>query len=467
MRWLKFLGGVLVGAVCVRAAIAQQPVGKPNIVLVVIDDMGAHDLGCTGSKWYETPAIDQMAKDGMVFNQAYAACAVCSPTRAAIMTGKYPARLHMTDWIPGEGNSPKHLLKVAPILKELPANETTIAEMLKQQGYATGYVGKWHLGGKGSLPTDHGFDSCIASGEIGHPASYFYPFGKPTESHRVPDLAKDGKEGEYLTDRLTVEANSFIEKNKDRPFFLMLAHYAVHVPLMAKDDDRNYFKSKATVDGQKNATYAAMVRSVDQSMASLRAELKSAGVDQNTLILFTSDNGGLTTGKQTSNAPLRDGKCYPYEGGLRIPLIAVWPGHVRAGSTCDTPVISNDYMSTFAQLTGATAPANDGLSIVPLLVGNGLFPDWRTLFWHYPHYWNGEGVRPYGVVRSGDFKLIEFYEKMNVELYNLKEDPSETKDLATALPEKANELREKLHHWRTDVGALMPTPNPTTKPSSN
>jgi arylsulfatase A-like enzyme len=459
MKAMKlFVVAVMFAGVSFEARAAS----KPNFVFFLIDDLGWADIGCFGGKFYETPNLDRLAAQGMRFTDGYAACAVCSPTRASIMTGKYPARLHITDWIAGEGDAPSHKLKVPDWRKFLPLSETTVAKALQAAGYATASIGKWHLGGPEFYPEKHGFDLNVAGTHFGHPTSYFWPYeGK---SHTVAGLKGGGKEGEYLTDRLTSEAEKFLAANKEKPFFLYFAHYAVHTPLMARPDKLAKYKAKTPVDEQKNATYAAMVESVDDSVGRIMKQLDALGIAENTVVVFMSDNGGLWP-MSTSNAPLRAGKGYPYEGGFREPLIIKWPGAAKPGATCSAPVCSIDFFPTLLEIAGVNLPgAVDGVSLVPLLKqSGGIRRD--ALYWHYPHYWGGTRTRPYGVVRAGDWKLIEFYEDMSVELYNLKDDLGEAHDLSKEKPEKAAELRAKLHAWRESVGAQMPTPNPNYDPS--
>lgn len=444
---------------------AEPQSGKPNIVFILIDDMGWTDLGCFGSTFYETPNIDRLAAQGMKFTQAYAACTVCSPTRASIMTGKYPARLHLTDWIAGS-KKPKAKLKIPDWLMHLPLEENTIAKALKPAGYVSASIGKWHLGGPEYFPEKHGFDLNRGGCDKGQPPSYFSPY-------RIPTL-EDGPPGEYLTDRLGDEALKFIESNKDRPFLLYWPHYAVHMPLQAKRPivDRYQAKVKPGMD-QNNATYAAMIESVDDAVGRMMAKLDELKLASRTVVVFTSDNGGLL--KSTSNKPLRAGKGSAYEGGVRVPMIVRWPGVVAPGSVCETPVISLDGYPTMLEIAGLPAEGAakagvrpeakqvvDGASLVPLLKGAGGFSR-DALFWHYPHYHPG-GATPYSAVRKGDLRLVEFFEDDRVELYNLKDDIGETKDLAAAMPEKARELRKILADWRASVGAQMPTPNPDYDP---
>jgi arylsulfatase A-like enzyme len=419
-------------------------------------------VGCFGSRYYETPNIDRLAGEGMRFTDAYAACSVCSPTRASILTGKYPARLHLTDWIPGEGNSPSHLLRVPDWRQYLPLEEVTIAEALKSAGYVSASIGKWHLGGPAYYPEHHGFDLNVAGTHFGHPAAYFWPYeGK---SHTVAGLKAGGQPGEYLTDRLTDEAEHFIERHKDRPFFLYFAHYAVHMPLQAKPAVLKKYQAKTPCGGQKNPVYAAMIESVDESVGRIERKLQSLGIAKKTVVIFMSDNGGLWP-MATSNAPLRAGKGYPYEGGIREPLIVKWPANVSPGTVCHVPVGSIDFFPTLLEIAGVKAPGPvDGRSLVALLKQTGSL-DRDALYWHYPHYWSGNRVRPFGAVRCGDWKLIEFYEDMQAELYNLHDDIGETRDLVREKPEQAAQLRRMLHAWRTSVDAQMPPPNPDYRPA--
>jgi len=431
---------------------------KLNFVFFLIDDMGWMDLTCQGSKFYETPNIDRLASQGMRFTNAYAACPVCSPTRASIMTGRYPARLHVTDWIAGQ-NRPNAKLRIPDWTQYLPLEEVTIAEALKPAGYATASMGKWHLGGPEYWPDKQGFDVNFAGTGQGQPPSYFAPYKIET----IPSAP----DGEYLTDRLAEEACKFIDASKDRPFFLYLPHYAVHSPLMAKKEMIEKFRAKADpASGQKNPTYAAMIQSVDESVGKVCAKLDDLKLADRTVVIFMSDNGGVAGA--TSNAPLRAGKGTLYEGGIREPLIVRWPGVVKAGTTSDEVVISVDFFPTILEMAGvAYEPgpkhALDGISFVSVLKQAGKLTR-EAVYWHYPHYHN---TTPGGIIRAGDWKLIEYFEDGRVELYNLREDLSETKDLAAASPEKAAELRKKLADWRTSVGAQMCTPNPDYDPSKD
>jgi arylsulfatase A-like enzyme len=339
--------------------------------------------------------------------------------------------------------------------------------VLPSLGYATAHIGKWHLGGGEFLPEHQGFDTNIAGGKTGHPASYFWPYGAPENSHRVPGLAeRAGKPGDYLTDQLTDEALLFIEANKGKPFYLNFAHYAVHAPLQGKAELIELAGERPGADGQSNTVYAAMLRSVDESVGRIVKKLDELHLADHTLIVFTSDNGGAVhfgTPPATSNSPLRDGKGSAYEGGLRVPLLVKMPGVAPAGSTCDTPVITMDFFPTLLELAGADKSASrtavDGVSLVPLLHGEKTLPR-KELFWHYPHYWNGGKVSPYSVARVGEWKLIRFYETGREELYNLKSDLSEQDDLAASNTEKQKELSARLRAWLKEVGAQMPVTNP-------
>ncbi len=451
------------------AAAAQTR--PPNIVFILIDDMGWVDGSCFGSKFYQTPQIDALAASGVRFTQAYSACAVCSPTRAALMTGKYPARLHITDWITGEGAPKNARFKIPDWQQHLPLEETTLAEALKKLGYATAHVGKWHLGEKEFYPEHQGFDVNIAGGETGHPASYFWPYGNTNNDHRIPGLAeRGGQKGDYLTDQLTDEALNFIQANQSHPFYLNLCHYAVHAPLMGKQELIDAAADRPGADGQSNRVYAAMLKSVDDSVGRIVKKLDELHLTENTLVIFSSDNGGCVHfGKPTatSNFPLRNGKGSAYEGGLRVPLIVKMPGVTHAGTICDIPIITMDFFPTLLELAAADKTASrtavDGVSFAPLLRGETQKPH-NELFWHYPHYWNGGKIMPYSVARVGDWKLIRFYETGTEELFNLKHDLSEQNDLAESNPDKRKELSMRLDAWLKETGAQMPVPNPHYQP---
>jgi arylsulfatase A len=462
---LRMIGAGAMGmgaaAIAARAgqALAETPAAtrqKLNFVFFLIDDMGWMDLACQGSKFYETPGIDRLASQGMRFTNAYAACPVCSPTRASIMTGRYPARLHLTDWIAGHVR-PNAKLRIPDWTKYLPLEEITIAEALKPAGYATASIGKWHLGGPEYWPDKQGFDLNFAGTNQGQPPSYFAPYKIQT----IPSAP----DGEYLTDRLAEEACKFIDANKARPFFVYLPHYAVHSPLMAKKDVIEKYKAKADpASGQKNATYAAMIQSVDECVGRVCAKLEELNLADRTVVIFMSDNGGVAG--TTSNAPLRAGKGTLYEGGIREPMIVRWPGAVKPGTTSDEAVISVDFFPTILEMAGVAPDPQrviDGISFVPVLKQAGKLTR-EAIYWHYPHYHN---TTPGGAIRAGDWKLIEYFEDGRVELYNLREDLGETEDLAASMPEKAAELRKKLADWRKSVGAQMPTPNPDYDPEKD
>lgn len=456
-RFGRFLCVVLLLPLLLAAATPARP---PNIIVILVDDMGLTDLACYGSKFYETPNVDQLAKDGVRFTQGYAACTVCSPTRAALLTGKYPARLHLTDWISGHVR-PHAKLNIPEWRKFLPLEEITLAEQLKSAGYATASIGKWHLtpelkvGDEAYYPDKHGFDLNLGGYNRGQPPSYFSPY-------KIPTL-KDGPPGEYLTDRETTEAVKFITDNRDRPFFLYLPHYAVHQPIAGKPEVVARFKAKDSAGlKQNNATYAALVSGVDDALGRIRATLAKLNLGEQTIIVFTSDNGGLIG--PTDNSPLRAGKGSAYEGGVRVPLIVCWPGVTKAGTTEDTPAISVDLYPTLLSLAGVKPLESlvDGLNLAPLL-REGKKPDRDAIFWHYPHYHPG-GATPHSAVRSGDYRLVHFYEDGRDELYNVAKDVGETTDLAKAEPERAAALRARLDAWLKSTDAQLPTPNPKYDP---
>lgn len=435
-----------------EARSAERP---PNVVLIVVDDLGWKDLSCQGSTYYETPNVDALAEQGMRFTQAYAACAVCSPTRAAVLTGKYPARLGITDWIRPRNNRDSkefQLSKTGGYIEnagrslQTPANrfeldlqEVTLAERLKAAGYATCHVGKWHLGDPGHLPTDQGFDRNIGGYDYGQPPSYFDPYESKRLPAGIPTLPPR-KDGEYLADREADEAVAFVRDNRDRPFFLSYWPYEVHTPLQAKPALIEHYKAKPAND-QSNPTYAAMVHSMDAAVGRITAALGELELAAETLIVFTSDNGGLLG--PTNNAPLRSGKGYAYEGGLRVPLIACWPGVVPAGSTSSLAVSSIDLAPTICEAVDVTFPnkERDGISLWKHIVSSGNeAPDRDVLLWHFPHYRQGRMVEPYSIIRSGDWKLIKYYDGLRFELYNLASDPTEQQNLAETKPDLVEKL---------------------------
>jgi arylsulfatase A len=439
---------------------------KPNVVLILIDDYGWRDVGCYGSTYYKTPHIDNLAKSGFRFTDGYAACPVCSPTRAAIMTGRYPQRVGITDWLPGRADGPQHKLARPTLPDHLPKSATTMAQLFKKAGYTTGHIGKWHLGGEGFSPTEFGFDVNIAGDHTGTPLSYFAPFRNKMRT--MPGL-ENAPEGEYLPDRLAKEAVNFIDKNQEKPFFLYLPHYSVHTPLRAKKEMVEQYK-QGRLGTQANPTYAAMVESMDAAVGMVLKALDDRKLREKTLIIFTSDNGGLATTEgaingipATINSPLREGKGWLYEGGIRVPLIIQGAG-LKSGLVSDVPACSIDLLPTaMAYCNVSYDVKSDGVSLLSVLKGESAKP--RELYWHYPHYAN-QGSRPGGAVRAGEWKFIEFYETGRRELFNVKKDLSESRNVAAENPKIVEELATKLESWRKEVGAKMPTPNPGYAPNS-
>ncbi len=445
-----------------------EPVNtETNVVFILIDDLGWRDLGCYGSAYYQTPHIDQLAHQGMRFTDGYAACNVCSPTRAAIMSGKYPARLLLTQWLPsGRWNPEKNLLREGRYLSNLPLEEVTIAEAMRDAGYRTAFMGKWHLGTETYYYPEHqGFDVNVAGRDYGAPGSYFYPFEGswdiPTTGKKLrKDSPLPGKDGDYLVDRLAEEAERFIRESADKPFFLMLSHYAVHAPLQGKPDKVARYEQVAKADRQGHPHYAAMVESVDDSVGRVMNTLRELNLDDNTLVIFTSDNGGFA--KATDNSPLRANKGSNYEGGIRVPVIVKWPGRTKPGSISHQPVISTDFYPTILAVTGNQMRPHqhlDGVSLVPILDNSGSLKR-DAIYWHYPHYNQHPQSFPCGVIRAGDWKLIEEFESGELSLYDLASDVGETTNLALAEPAKTAELLAKLRAWRDDVGADLMKPNP-------
>jgi len=428
-----------------------------NVVLMVADDLGAHDLAVTGSRFYETPHLDRLAREGVRFNQAYSACTVCSPTRAALLTGKYPARLKITDWIAGHDAPKAKLRPPADWVKALPLAEQTLAERAKATGRATAHIGKWHLGGEGLGPLQQGFDVNLGGDHRGQPPSYFSPYGLP----QLPD----GPRGEYLTDREGAEAAAFIRGHRDQPFFLQVAFHSVHTPLQAKAELVEKYRKKAQSVGgsQTNAVYAAMLESLDGAVGRVLTALDEAGLNGRTVVVFTSDNGGLVLGQNppTSNAPLRSGKGSPYEGGIRVPLVVRWPGVTVPQGQVEQPVISMDVAATIAAAMSATPMENleDGVNLTRLLKEPSARLGREVIGWHYPHYHPG-GASPYSAIRAGDWKLIQYYEDGRHELFDLAKDPSEAHDLASEQPARVMELARRLSDWQGRVGAQWPLANP-------
>lgn len=443
---------------------------RPSYVLILADDLGWRDLGVYGSTYYETPNIDRLAAEGVRFTDAYAAGNSCSPTRASILTGKYPARTHVTDWIPGR-TPDGAALKIPHWTNFLRHAETTLAEVLSEAGYRTAAIGKWHLGQKGWWPEDHGFDVSVGGSHAGSHGSMFPPYWPKEKIERLGWRSfPNERPGEYLTDRITREAEAFLDRHGDEPFFLYLSHYAVHTRIQGKPELVAKYEAKQPTGPQANPEYAAMVEGLDQSVGAVLEKLEEIGASERTVVVFFSDNGGLSkNGAITSNLPLRGEKSTEWEGGVRVPLIVKWPGRAKAGMTVEEPAISVDLLPTMLEIANVEPPEDvDGKSLVPALEGDASFQR-GPIFWHYPHYNAHTPIitcTPYGAVREGPFKLIEWYEDGRTELYDLREDIGETRDLAAAMPEKARELQKKLHGWRESVGAQMPTPNPDADPEA-
>jgi arylsulfatase A-like enzyme len=463
-----FLFKLLLSAVCIAWVLpagyagAKAPGRKPNIIYINADDLGWTDLGYRGSTYYRTPNIDKLASQGMTFSDAYAPAANCAPSRACCMTGQYTPRHGIYTVGSSERGKAKDRKLIPTKNTTVLADEhVTIAETLKDAGYITCHVGKWHLGPD---PTTQGFDVNIAGCEWGSPSGGGYH-----SPYKYPNCVQT-KKGEYLTDRLGTEAIAFIEKHKDQPFFLHFATHSVHTPLQAKADLIAVYSNRAPTEAHSNPTYAAMIQSLDENVGRIMQKIDELGLADNTLVLFTSDNGGVW--KTSKQWPLRAGKGSYFEGGIREPMIVRWPGKVEPGSTCDVPVSGIDFFPTFLDAAGAEAPDGktlDGVSLMPLLTQAGAIED-RPLFWHFPIYLQGyfkKGhtetrdlkfrTRPGSAVRRGDWKLHERFEDGGLELYNLKQDIGEKNNLADAEPEKTRELHELLKAWRKQTGAPVPT----------
>ena len=450
---------------------AQAEAAKKNVVFILVDDWGWADAGVQGSDFFETPNIDRLAREGMRFTQAYAAAAICSPTRAAILTGKSPARLDMTIWHEGAvrgGPKSKRLLE-AKAQPNLPRGEVTLAELFKKEDYFTAHIGKWHLGKAAFYPETQGYDVNIGGTYWGAPATFRWPYRGPW-SKNDPELryvpVGSGKSGDYLTDQLTDHALRIITQQKDRPFFLSLWFHTVHTPIEGKPDLVKRFEKKPPGKIHSHAEYAAMLASLDENVGRVLHRLDDLKLTDRTVVILTSDNGGVdfSTAKSanrppTSNAPFRSGKGTLYEGGLRVPLIIRWPGRTKAGSECAAQVTSQDFFPTLANALGQTdVPRHDGVSLLPLLNNPQASLNREALFWHYPHYY--PRTTPASAIRTGDWKLIHYYEDNRIELFNLKTDPAETKNLATTQSAKTKALRKKLDAWRKETDAKAPTKNP-------
>ena len=502
---------------CAKNSIKEK---SPNVIFFLVDDLGWSDVGCYGSEFYETPNIDKLASEGVRFTDAYSACHVCSPTRASILTGKYPASLNLTDWLPGRRDFPFQKLKNVEINQHIPYDISTLPKTLKNNGYKTAIIGKWHLGEDDSSTLKQGFDSRLPDWNKGWPKDgYHFPYGMKG--------LEVGTEGEYLTDRMTEEAIKYIEHNKETPFFLYLSHFAVHDPIEGRADlveeysnklkgmdppagepfiletnpDEKNSMTRTALDSllgdkkyngyrifsnesvkikqyQDNVEFAGMVESMDKSLGRIMNKLKELELDQNTVVIFYSDNGGMSAANfyypdreiskneldkafATSNLPLRGGKGWMYEGGIRVPLIIKWPGKGLQGVVSTVPVTSPDFFPTILEMIGIKQESNDqkdGKSMVPLLMGEQEL-DRETIYWHFPHYSNHGNQSPGGAVRSRDFKLLEYYENNTVQLFNLSEDPGEQNDLSAKEPERVNKLRLLLTNWRNKVNAKMMFPN--------
>ncbi len=499
----------------------QHQKEKPlNIVFFLVDDLGWSDTGCYGSSFYETPNIDRLSTEGVRFTSAYAACHVCSPSRASIMSGKYPATLNLTDWLPGREDFSFQKLKNVPINQHLPFEENTLAEALKANGYQTAIFGKWHLGEDPSGPTRHGFDIHVPHWAKGWPLSYHSPF-------KLEGL--EGPEGEYLTDRLTDEALKYMEINKEKPFFLYLSHFAVHDPIQGRQDLVEKYRDKLShsipgpepafiLEGnpdaekplqrgelnnllndtayagysvlpnqtvkikqyQDNVEFAAMVESMDMSLGRVLDKMKELNIEDQTLVIFYSDNGGMSSANfyypdrkipaneldkefSSSNLPLRGAKGWLYEGGIRVPLIVKWPAKGGRGILCDVPVTSPDFLPSILEMAGiplGPEQHTDGVSFVPLLKGETKL-NREAIYWHFPHYSNHGMQSPGGAIRCGDYKLLDYFENNTVQLFNLKDDIGEQHDLSKSNPEKVKELGDMLNSWRKSISAKMMEPNPS------
>jgi arylsulfatase A-like enzyme len=468
---------------CLAQCSAEKPTDRLNVVVLVVDDLGQRDLGCYGSSFYETPNADRLASEGVMFSQAYAACPVCSPTRASLVTGLYPQRTGITDYIGAaqpdrwRRNTP-HL--PAPYSMQLALEQQTIAEFLKPAGYSTFFGGKWHLGDEGFFPEDQGFDvnrGGIARGGPYGGKRYFSPYGNPRLT--------DGPPGEHLPDRLAQEAVSFMEQNRDSPFLVWLPFYSVHTPLMAREDLKKKYQERREQRevrdvfadepprkvrmSQDHAVYAGMVEAMDQAIGRVLSGIERLGLKDNTLVILTSDNGGLSTseGSPTSNMPLRAGKGWLYEGGIRVVSIVRLPRQVPAGTTCDAPIISMDYVPTILDFCNVETPQElkfDGQSLRPLLAGVAAEQFQRPLFWQYPHYGN-QGGAPGAVALDGQWKLIEWFDDGKTELFDLENDLGETQNVAAEHPEIVEKLRKQLQAWQRDVGAKSSTPNAAYDPA--
>ncbi len=446
----------------------------------MVDDMGWNDLECYGSDLHETPNINRLAEEGMRFTNAYSAAAISTPTRAALMTGKHPARLNMTIWheYSGEPRPAIHERLAGPFTESnLPLDEYTIAEALRDKGYYTAHVGKWHLGNAVHYPEAHGFNINIGGTMWGMPFTYWYPFSGwraiDNEFRYVPGLENPSREdeGSYLTDRLTDEAIKIIEARKDEPLFMHLSYYSPHVPVEGKPGFTKYFEEKIR-DGMihRNAEYAAMIASIDENVGRIMDVLQKEGIEDNTIVFFYSDNGGLDSPRVnvSNNYPLRSGKGSLYEGGIRVPLIVKWPARISPHSLNSLPVTTMDFYPTILEMTNTAGDEVhnkniDGVSLLPVLTGHAKSLERDAIFWHYPHYYPN-ATTPVSAMRSGDWKILHYFEDDSIELYNLADDQGETDDLSGQLPEVRNRLYNMLQTWRREINAQFPSFNPGYKP---
>ncbi len=456
----------------------EQKSKSPNVVFFLVDDLGYSDLGCYGSEFYETPNIDKLAAEGVLFTRNYSASTICSPTRASILSGKYPGRLHLTGPIPILGaerrENPKMLDADYDMTMDL--EEFTMAEAFKEQGYTTAFLGKWHVAHDTlGFPQFQGFDYNIGGCQHGNPGEYFYPYhGKwrMTPRHQWVEwnTLPDGEPGEYLTDRLTDEAVEIIKNHSEVPFLLYMSHYAVHSPLQAKEELIKKYEAKSpdTVRNHSNASYAAMIESVDESLGRILKTLDSLGLTENTLVVFTSDNGGAHFA--TNNYPWRGHKGNFYEGGIRVPLIMKFPEKINTGWKTDLKVISIDYYPTILDLCSFPQQPDqikDGKSFANHILKGSTFDETafnnRDIFWHFPNYIGAvknNPTNPVTVIQSGDWKMLQQLEDYSVELYNLKTDPLETTEVSKEYPEIVKQLEEKLEAHRNEQSVQMPRPNP-------
>lgn len=462
--WIKKLRNILLIVISILGLLSCNRITKeqkPNIVFIMVDDMGWKDPGFMGSDYHETPCIDKLASEGIIFTNAYANAPNCAPSRACFLSGQYVPRHGIFTVNSAERGSAKKRKLIPPKNKtELNGNVITIAEALKSEGYSTCHIGKWHLGDDNKTsPEAQGFDVNIAGDHRGHPKTYFGPFNMTNLTTDIPN--------EYLTDRLTDEAVKYIRTHNKEPFFLYFSHYSVHTPLQAKDSLIEKYKQKSVGKLHNNPTYAAMVESTDQSVGRVLEELEKQGISDNTIVVFFSDNGGY--GPATSMAPLKGSKGMLYEGGIREPLIIRWPQKIKQPGKCDEPVIGTDFYPTFLEVAGAKKSSQilDGISLLPLLVDKNASLNRESLVWHFPAYLQGyRGMKdsmgywrttPASAIRKGDWKLIEFFEEGKLELYNLKEDIGESKNLADTYPNKLQELYIDLKTWRADCKAKIPS----------